>query len=205
MYMFSEQTSFNNKILIANTSVGMENEKVPSSSVPASELSTAVSPFHVEYLKSLNKPNWKITIQEYFLPAFKSGFRLTNSIPKECQNTLIKLLDTVNSVRLEFGKPLTVSSGYRSPEHNIKIGGSKNSAHCTYEAIDLLDKSGDLRRFCMANDCAILKKYGLYMESPVYTKGWCHLTTRVPASGNRIFIPYAGKIKSKHYDSSFKV
>lgn len=32
---------------------------------------------------------------------------------------------------------LRVTSGYRSPELNTKIGGSANSQHCKYEAVDL--------------------------------------------------------------------
>jgi hypothetical protein len=39
-------------------------------------------------------------------------------------------------LREELG-PIRVSSFYRSPELNRAIGGSKNSQHCTGEAIDL--------------------------------------------------------------------
>ena len=35
----------------------------------------------------------------------------------------------------------------------------------------------------------ILIKYGLYREAPAFTKGWCHLQTRAPKSGNRSYIP----------------
>jgi len=36
-----------------------------------------------------------------------------------------------------FGKPLAVTSGYRSPELNDLIGGSKKSQHSKGEALDL--------------------------------------------------------------------
>ena len=36
-----------------------------------------------------------------------------------------------------FGKPLAVTSGYRSPELNDLIGGSKRSQHSKGEALDL--------------------------------------------------------------------
>ena len=40
-------------------------------------------------------------------------------------------------VRNHFGKPIRISSGYRSKELNAKIGGSSTSQHCTGEAIDI--------------------------------------------------------------------
>jgi hypothetical protein len=40
-------------------------------------------------------------------------------------------------VRLHFGVPIHISSGYRSIELNKCIGGSLTSQHCTGEAIDI--------------------------------------------------------------------
>ena len=40
-------------------------------------------------------------------------------------------------VRLHFGCPIHISSGYRSIELNKCIGGSLTSEHCTGEAIDI--------------------------------------------------------------------
>ena len=40
-------------------------------------------------------------------------------------------------VRLHFGCPIHISSGYRSIELNKCIGGSLTSQHCTGEAIDI--------------------------------------------------------------------
>lgn len=36
-----------------------------------------------------------------------------------------------------LGGPLYVTSGYRSPDLNVAIGGSSNSQHCTGQAFDL--------------------------------------------------------------------
>jgi hypothetical protein len=40
-------------------------------------------------------------------------------------------------IRKHFGKPIYISSGYRSAALNKAIGGSKTSQHCKGEAIDI--------------------------------------------------------------------
>lgn len=40
-------------------------------------------------------------------------------------------------IREHFGKPISISSGYRSKELNAAIGGSATSQHCSGEAIDI--------------------------------------------------------------------
>ncbi len=45
-------------------------------------------------------------------------------------------------IRTHFGKPIRISSGYRSPILNKKIGGAKNSQHTTGEALDLQGMDG---------------------------------------------------------------
>ena len=43
----------------------------------------------------------------------------------------------LQKVRDHFGKPVTVNSGYRSPELNSAIGGSTTSDHCKGMAADI--------------------------------------------------------------------
>ena len=54
---------------------------------------------------------------------------------------LNNMIHTANAIfqpmREHFGKPIFVSSGYRSPELNKAIGGASNSQHCKGEALDL--------------------------------------------------------------------
>ena len=40
-------------------------------------------------------------------------------------------------IRDHFGKPIRISSGYRSKALNTAVGGSLSSQHCTGEAIDI--------------------------------------------------------------------
>ena len=44
-------------------------------------------------------------------------------------DTVVKrdLIVKLNAIRSRYGKPIVVTSGYRSPEHNATVGGVKNS------------------------------------------------------------------------------
>ena len=48
----------------------------------------------------------------------------------------------LQAIRDEFGKPIRVTSAYRSPEHNKEVGGVKNSQHVQALAADLQPSSG---------------------------------------------------------------
>jgi hypothetical protein len=182
------QKADSHKVLISYTSAEEENEKVPASSVPASKTSADFN--QSQYLASINQRDWKVTVQEYYAPAFRRGFKLTKPLTKILKNNLINLLGKVNKIRLiEYGKPMIISSGARSKEHNAIVNGATHSTHQSNEGIDIMDVDGSLKQLCVANNNEILKKYDLYMEHPAYTKGWCHLQTRATIRGNRIFIP----------------
>lgn len=98
------------------------------------------------------------------------------------------LLLKVNGFFEELGVNPRVTSGYRPPSINRKIkGAAKRSHHQTCNAIDVEDINGALG--IKASDPELLKKHGLYLEDPTYTKGWIHLQDIPPRSGRRIFIP----------------
>jgi len=51
---------------------------------------------------------------------------------------MIELCEKVlEPLRAHLGKPIKVTSGFRSPAHNAKIGGAKNSLHTTGMAADI--------------------------------------------------------------------
>lgn len=88
-----------------------------------------------------------------------------------------QLFHAINQVRKLYNKPMSVSSGYRPGKYNTAAGGAQNSAHMTCEAIDISDPKGELDAWCMANQ-AKLEEYGLWLEEPTHTPGWCHLDIR---------------------------
>ncbi len=68
-------------------------------------------------------------------------------------NVRQELVDFLNQLRLRFGGPLIVTSGYRSPEHNKAVGGVPNSQHVKGLAADIcpLD-TADLNRLWQLAD-----------------------------------------------------
>jgi hypothetical protein len=53
------------------------------------------------------------------------------------ENMIILANKVFQPIRDHFNVPIYISSGYRSAALNKKIGGVKNSQHCTGEAIDI--------------------------------------------------------------------
>ena len=48
-----------------------------------------------------------------------------------------ELIDVLEDIRAHFNEPVIITSGYRTPEYNAKIGGAKNSQHTKGSAADI--------------------------------------------------------------------
>ncbi len=48
-----------------------------------------------------------------------------------------RLLEKLQKLRDLIGKPIIITSGYRTPEYNKKVGGVKNSYHLHGKAVDI--------------------------------------------------------------------
>lgn len=49
----------------------------------------------------------------------------------------VELLEALDALRERMGRALTISSGYRSPEYNRRVGGAANSQHLYGRAADI--------------------------------------------------------------------
>lgn len=99
----------------------------------------------------------------------------------ETQHNLEELLKAVNKLRAEWGKPMRVTSGYRSLQDHLRIYSQKGitdqskipmkSKHLFGLAVDFADPDGSLYAFALANQDK-LAEWGIWCEEG--TKGWLH-------------------------------
>lgn len=139
-----------------------------------------------------------ITIENYYMGR---DVEYKDELTSDINRNAHELLDKVNAllqeleITEEFWKdlPKKVSSGWRPAEVNKNIGGGSKSAHLSAKAVDIVDTKDQKLAKLLKENTKLLKKYGLWMEDPSYTKGqytnWVHLQTRKAYSG-RIFRPY---------------
>lgn len=84
-----------------------------------------------------------LTLREAITSQTAERRGLNNMPSKSTINVMILTAEKVfQPVRDHFGKPIRVSSFYRSPAVNKAVGGSANSQHCTGEAIDMQGTNG---------------------------------------------------------------
>jgi len=109
--------------------------------------------------------------------ALRMGY---DNTPGEAEIEALRLLceKVLQPVRDHYGKGVKVNSGYRSPESNAAVGGSKTSDHCKGQAADIEIPgvaNADLAQWIMDN----LEYTQLILE--FYTpgipdSGWVHVS-----------------------------
>jgi len=118
------------------------------------------------------------------------------------ENLTILAEKILQPVRDHYGKSVKVNSGYRSPEVNASVGGSKTSDHCKGQAADIEINgvaNGDLAEWVSKN----LKFTQVILE--FYTQGipdsgWVHVSydpsnlkcqvlTAVKQDGKTVYLP----------------
>lgn len=107
----------------------------------------------------------------------KHNFSLTETVLKNLQ----ELAKNLQVLRDDVKKPIKITSGYRSPEHNAKIGGVKSSQHITGKAADL--KIEGLTPKQVADTIEKLISAGKMKQGGLgIYKSWIHYDTRGTAA-----------------------
>ena len=57
-------------------------------------------------------------------------------MPENIKKNVIELIHNLQVIRDEVKVPISITSGYRSPEHNAKVKGAKDSQHVKGTAVD---------------------------------------------------------------------
>ncbi len=103
--------------------------------------------------------------------------RIKNEPTKEQWINLFAIRDNVlNPLREKFGKPIRITSGFRTPELNKAVGGKPTSQHTKGEAVDItaINKADNKELFEL---CKTLDFDKLIDESNLT---WIHISYKVP-------------------------
>lgn len=127
-----------------------------------------------------------------------ADWRWSNFSPRElaCKSTGQLLvdetaLDMLQKLRDLLGIPLLITSAYRSPEHNARVGGAKNSYHMKGVAFDVRMENQDPDVFEMAAREVGFRGFGYYPK-----QGFMHIDlgpartwgTRFPRGATRLAV-----------------
>ena len=123
-------------------------------------------------------PNF--TLKELTKSDTATRLGLDNTPNDEALENLKLLCEKVlQPVRDHFGKSVTVNSGYRSPESNAAVGGSKTSDHCKGQACDLeIDgiPNPELAQWIMDNLDYTQLILEFYVPGGDPNAGWVHVS-----------------------------
>lgn len=75
-------------------------------------------------------------LNEFINSQTATRFGIDNTPPKAAFENLKRLAVTLEEVRALYNRPIRISSGYRSPELNRRVGGSPTSQHTKGCAVD---------------------------------------------------------------------
>lgn len=121
--------------------------------------------------------NFSLPELTYSSTAVNKGIDNTPT-PEVIASLQILVNNVLQPIREQIGKPIKISSGYRSPAVNASVGGSTNSDHCRGQAADIEIAgmaNGDLAKWIKDN----LKFTQLILEfytQGVPDSGWVHVS-----------------------------
>lgn len=102
---------------------------------------------------------------------FKSNLHCARH-PAVLRNLKSLAKDILQPIRYHFDKPLIITSGFRYPELNRKVGGSNNSQHLYGEAADFYIKDTDKNEVFIWITCSSSLIYGQCILEP----SWIHIS-----------------------------
>ena len=127
-----------------------------------------------------------------------------SNVPTDDVVANLKVLaeNILQPVREHYGKSVKVNSGYRAPEVNAAVGGSKTSDHCKGQAADIEITgvaNGDLAQY-IADNFKFTQVILEFYTQGVPDSGWVHVSydpanlkcqtlTAVKKDGKTVYLP----------------
>ena len=97
------------------------------------------------------------------------------------------LVVLLQCIREHFGKPVHITSGYRTAEHNAAVGGSKSSQHLLGRAADFYVEGVPVATVAAYAETLLpgrggIGSYPKDAKHPTRKTGWVHIDTRAGKS-----------------------
>ncbi len=113
--------------------------------------------------------------KNFTLPEFAS--KDGSAFPEDVKANILILANQLEVIRSHFDKPITVTSGYRSEAHNLRIGGEKNSFHIKGMAADI--KIQGVSPYVLAKQIEMLIDAGKMIQGGIgIYESWVHYDFR---------------------------
>ena len=98
-----------------------------------------------------------------------------------------ELVIVLQCIREHFGKPVHITSGYRTAEHNAAVGGSKSSQHLLGRAADFYVEGVPVATVAAYAETLLPSRGGVgrYPKDAAHPQrrtGWVHIDTRANKS-----------------------
>ena len=111
------------------------------------------------------------------------GFRVREFRCRDGTDTILideGLVVVLQCIREHFGKPVTITSGYRTASHNAKVGGSRSSQHLLGRAADIQVQDTDPLAVAAYAESLMPDRGGVgrYPVKAGRVAGWVHVDTR---------------------------
>ena len=135
-----------------------------------------------------------IAIKEYSMSRDSTRQLSPNFKVREfaCKGSDVVLLDDelvvlLQCIREHFGKPVHITSGYRTAAHNAAVGGSKSSQHLLGRAADFYVEGVDVATVAAYAETLLparggIGRYPKDAKHPTRKTGWVHIDTRANKS-----------------------
>ncbi|OCG10807.1 hypothetical protein A9G09_11895 [Gilliamella sp. wkB292] len=88
------------------------------------------------------------TLEEFTKSTVASRLKIDNSVPTELMPNIKLTAAKLELVRQALGKPIIITSGYRCPALNARVGGVTTSAHTQGLAVDFHSSFGTPKEIC---------------------------------------------------------
>lgn len=112
---------------------------------------------------------------------------IDNSAPESLYSNIQELIDLLDDIRLYFGRPLLITSGYRSNDLNRKLSWSNNSSHTKGLAADLLFKGSTAwQTFKLIQEYLEVNKVPFGQLIYEQKRHCCHLSVADIISGKKV-------------------